>query len=489
MRRNVYINLSAQWAAAASSIVSSVLVARMMQPEELGVFTVVMSVNAILLTVQMAGANEYLLYKGDTSRETRRKVYGLTVLTTLLICILLVAGRPVWISIYGDPGVADVATVMAVQACIGMLCTPIYGMLVREEEFSKVGINHTVSNLALAACQVGFVWAGFSYMGLAYATVVGGIVSLFLLVVLARHHLILVPRFKGLGEIAAYGGKLAGSNMLTIIYVQMPTMIIGALSGLAQSALYGRANMIAQIYNQTIARAIDPVMRARIASVKREGGDPNEIYLQMSHTLVTVSMLFFGFIAITADLIVPLIFGPQWAPASLAMRILTIGLVLTPLTGPTSAIVLAADRPGLLLRIRTLNVLLRLVILVITAPYGLAAIATGIASTAYFNWAQSIGAVRTVADLKLADYFRNLAPGVVVAIVPLIMLAGTRMLFTVFGVDGWYMLVSLTMAMAVFAFGALWVFKHALFDEVRIFASKITRILHGSMARLIGRER
>jgi O-antigen/teichoic acid export membrane protein len=39
MRRSIYLSLAGQWSSAAMSVVASILVARMMQPAELGIFT------------------------------------------------------------------------------------------------------------------------------------------------------------------------------------------------------------------------------------------------------------------------------------------------------------------------------------------------------------------------------------------------------------------------------------------------------------------
>ena len=447
------------------AIVASILVARMMQPEELGVFTVVMSVSVVLNTLQAAGASEILLYSKEVDQDLKRRVLGLTLGTTAIVCAVLVLGRPFSIQTFGTPGAADVADIIAIQTVLAVFTVPVLAMWRREEAFDKLSLVNIIGGATLSALQVGFVFSGYSYLGLAYAALAATFVTLVLTSTFGIRHFILVPSFRGLASIASYGGKLFGANALGTIYSQSTSAIIGALGGVAQSALFGRAYMTAQIYGQTIGRAIDPILNARLASHRRSGVDGNPTLFLFSRYLLTISTMFFGFIAICADLIVPLIFGEQWAPAVPAMQILTAGLVLTPLTSPTAALLLAANQPGTLVRIRLVNVILRIVALVALVPYGLTAIAWGMVATAYCNWAQSVHAAHKVANLPVRRYLLVLFPSLMAGIVPVGLSFVARFGLSEAGTEGWALLVATGAVMAFLSIASLAIAKHPLWTE------------------------
>ncbi len=443
-----------------------------MQPEELGVFTVTMSVAVILSTLQAAGSSEILLYSKEVTSELQRRVLGLTLVTTAIVCAVLVLGRPIWIALFGSPGVADVADIIAVQTAIGAFATPVLAMWRREEAFDRLSLVNIISGATLSVLQVAFVFAGHSYLGLAYAALASTVMTLALSATLGRAHLILKPNFRQLGRVAVYGSKMFGANALGQIYSQSTSAIIGAMGGVAQSALFGRAFMISQIYSQTIGKAVDPILNSRLASERRSGSDGNVVLFLYSRYLLTLAAMFFGFIAICSDLIIPLIFGPQWSAAVPAMQILTAGLVLIPLTSPTAGVLLAADRPGMLIRVRFVNVVLRITALVLLAPISLTAVAWGMVGTAYFNWLQSIHAAHKVADLPIRDYLRMLLPSLIVALIPLALALSARFGLTALGISGWGLLVGTGAAMAGLSLASLAIAKHPIWEELLLLARR-----------------
>lgn len=465
MRRNIYSYLASQWFAAGLAMVSSVLVARMMQPAELGVFTVTMAVTAILATLQTAGANEYLLFSKNADRETRRRVFGMMLILTSLACAGLVLGRPVWIAIYHDPGVADVAVVAAIQMALGVTATPIYAMLTREEQFVRLSAVTVICSLTLSILQVVLVWLGFSYMGLAYAALASTVVYVTAMMILAPQHVTLQPSFRGLGPIMSYGSKLFGVNALSTLHTQAPPMVIGALTGISASALYGRANMVEQIYKQTIARGVDPIVRARLAAERRAGADGFATLTASSRMLLTLSVAFFGFVAVAAGLIVPLIFGPQWSAAAPVMQILCIGLAVIPVNSPTAALLLAADRPGPLLRLRAVALGVRLGLLVLLAPFGLQAAAWGMTAAAYLDHGLSLAAARRYAGLSILPYLQGLWQSFLTGIIPVIVTFLVGYVLEAEGLTGWPLLFGMGVVMAVAVIVSMAVARHPLFME------------------------
>lgn len=466
MRRNVYSTLGTQWVSAAMAIVASVLVARMMQPDELGVFTVTMAMSAILGTFQLAGTSEYLVYAKSIDREARRSVYGLTILQTAAVCAVLLLGRPLWIRMYGNEGVADVAAVMAVQMALYTPFEPINSMLNRQERFDLISLVMIARNGSLSILQVLFVWLGWSYMGLAYAELASGIISCIAFLAVGRRYFLWRPSFRGMGEILGFSGKLVGANVLNMINSNVTPMLIGVLAGLGQSALFGRANMISRIYSQMVSRAIDPLLNARIAADNRQGVGPVRTLTISSRMLLTLSVAFFGFIALTADLIVPLIFGKQWIAAAAPMRALACGFVVWPLTSPTSAMVLAASRPGLLLRIRAINMAVRAIAVVTLAHWGLTAIAVGLAVSSYISLAQALDAARRVAGLDIGQYLLGLRRSLVAALVPLAITAMALLALEASGATDWRLLIGTGLVMAVAQGVSLILFQHPLWQEI-----------------------
>ena len=458
--------LASNWVTAAIAMVASVIVARMMQPAELGVFTVTMAVSGLLSTLQLAGANEYLIYSKIVTTEDRRRVLGMVVILSLITSTAMVAGRPLWISVYGSSGVADVAAILAVQMLVTVLSAPVSAMLTREESFGRISIVDGITAISLSSSQILLVYWGYSYLGLAIASLLSTVISTILFCALGREHFTWRPQFKGLREIASFSSKLFGINALTTLYSQAPAIVIGAVAGLNTSALYGRANMIGQIYQQTISRAVDPIVRARLANEFRDGVPEETFLLASSQLLFVVSLMFFGFVAVVADILVPLIFGEQWAASASAMAILCFGFVVWPLNSPTASLLLANGQPGRLFRLRFINTGLRLVALFSLSPLGLDYVAAGMVATAYVNFALSVQVTHRFAGLAWNIYLKALTPTLAVGVLPVVIVFVLRYAFLDNLADEWLTLLGSGSAMACLALATLWLAKHPLWLEL-----------------------
>ncbi|TIX48973.1 oligosaccharide flippase family protein [Alteraurantiacibacter aquimixticola] len=466
MRRNIYSALTAQSVVAVVSLAASIAVARMMQPAEFGVFSIGLAV-ITLVGVLQRGVGEYLLYAKDDLIETRRSVFGFAFLGTLIGVVAIFASRPLLLEIYESPGVADITMVLPLAMVVILFTMPITNMLAREERFVIINVATAISTIVMSALQVGLVWLGFSYMGLAYATVAAAFAQLLFLIFVAPEHVLLRPSFANMRKIASFGSMMIGSNLLQTMTSQAGQMIIGAMANVSQAALFARAGTVSRLYNQTIPRAIDPLIRARIGAQQRDGLNGLETVLNSSMVMLTVSTAFFGFLAVASDLIVPLVYGEQWAPAAPAMTIIALGLIFWPITSPATAYLTACDRLDVVLRNRIFNLALRVVLLIVLVPYGLEAACLAIMASGYFNAGQLIYALKRYCDTDVAKLLRALIRPFLTGAIPVLITFVAKLALARLGTEGWALLGAIAAVMSGTSLASLFLLKHPLADEIR----------------------
>jgi O-antigen/teichoic acid export membrane protein len=418
-RRNVYIALSTQCIAALFSILATLLVSRFMPARDLGIFAVTMSLTAIIAVFQNSGAHEFLVYQRDdrVDLSMRRSAFGLSLATSLAVAgVLLVAGPQV-AQFYSEPRMVPILAVLALQTAIGALASPNVAMLAREQRFQTSSLISLVSSITLSATQILYTMLDFGPIGLAWATVTSSAVFVILNYIWSREYNLFFPSFKNIKNIAGFGVKILGTNLMVQINNNLPQIILGRLLSLTDAALYSRANATTQIYSQTVARALDPIINARIAHEGRTQSSSSLI--PASQAMLAISAPFFGFIAIFAPWFVPLMFGPQWQAAVLPTTILCWGFLIWPLASPISAVLLAAGRPGLLLRIRMINTIFRAAVVILLARWSLNLACAGISIGLYLYFAHGLIAMRDVVGISIRSYIASLGKSLLVSVVTL----------------------------------------------------------------------
>ena len=128
---------------------------------------------------------------------------------------------------------------------------------------------------------------------------------------------------------------------------------------------------------------------------------------------------------------------------------------------------IAAGHPGVLFRVRAINVLVRIGALIALAPMGLVPVAWGIVATAYVNWIQSMLAARKVANLPLRAYLVALWPSLAVALIPLTCVLLSRIALSASGLAGWNLLMASSLVMGVTSILSLAIFDHPLWQEMK----------------------
>ena len=155
---------------------------------------------------------------------------------------------------------------------------------------------------------------------------------------------------------------LASDNYLGI-------MMLGHFSGTEATALY----KIARNCTTIIKRFMDPLYEAIYPELVKISGlknlnDFSHIIKASTKTLIKISIPVAIILLVFPDVIINLIFGKQYLPAVNALRIVTIGVLVSQLSFWIGPALLALGRPGLRTIIRGCTTIFYVILLLILVP-------------------------------------------------------------------------------------------------------------------------
>ena len=114
---------------------ATVVIARLLSPAEVGVFSLAASLVAIGHVFRQFGVGDFLVQERALDRDLLRAAYGMTLAVSWAIAALLLVAAAPLAMLYREPAVAQVLQVMALSFLlmpIGSICST---MLVRELSF------------------------------------------------------------------------------------------------------------------------------------------------------------------------------------------------------------------------------------------------------------------------------------------------------------------------------------------------------------------
>jgi O-antigen/teichoic acid export membrane protein len=472
VRRSLAYTFAEGYVVTALQFVATFFLARLLTPSETGIWAVAAVFAAIASTFRDFGVAEYLIQEKDLTDEKLRAALAVNIAVSWLmaICLLTASG---WIAdFYREPGVASVMRIQALNFLLVPFGAVTFAVFRRNLNYKPFFWASLLSNVASISTAIGFAWAGFGYMSLAYSSLAGVIVSV-AVATIAR------PKgFPRLPALAGVRGVLNSGTHITGIYVfgQMgksaPELIIGKVLGVAPVAFFSRANGLNELFQRLVLRAAVPVCLPYFAQEARDGKDVREGYLRAVSYLTVIGWPFFIFLAAMAYPAIRALYGSQWlASVPLAQILCAVAAIdVTYLLSKEVLIAQGDARRGNYLQVVTQ--LARIVGLFAAVPFGLPGACWGLLGAACAGAVMSQRALHERIGLTLAHMMDTCKASLAIGVVS----AAPAALWAAFGRmdESNYIYV---LALCSASFGALWLLclrllEHPLWLELRNFTAR-----------------
>ena len=329
MRRLLALTMLQRGLSVSAYIVATMILARILTPGQVGIFSLAAAVLTIAGVVREFGVTEFLMQDKRLDGDRIRAAYGVAIVVAWSLGALILLLRHPIADFYGEPGVAQVLSVMCLTFAILPFATPTTALLYRDMAIAKVLWIQTVAIVAGHVASVVMALMGMGYMALAW----GGVVNTFCMVTILlwtrRDGLRYLPMLRGSGPIWSYCSKYTMSGVFEQAGATIHEFVIGRRFGFAALGLYSRANGLFVQFNQNIARGISRVLLPNFARHARDAtGELREQYVKTLAMYTSVVWPVYALMAVIAPEIIGVMFGKQWAQSAPLLRLLCLGAIV-----------------------------------------------------------------------------------------------------------------------------------------------------------------
>lgn len=298
------------------SLLLGVVLARLLVPEDFGLFAVALTIQAVLASLTDLGLTAYLV-RADDARSRASTVLTMGLLVGLLLAGLMAAVASPLASLMNSPDATDVIRVLSftlVLTGVGSVPTALLQRRFQQGRQLAADLSSFVINAATALL---LIEAGMGAMSLAWARVLGQLVAVVLLFALSHH--LPVPGWNGSVARDAYrfGVHLVGANVLSWVLLNMDYVLVGHTYGAAALGVYVLAFNIASWPTQALSQALRAVALPAFARI--QGTDPGTRtrVLGIAGALaLAASMPLGALLGALAQPVVLAVYGEKWGAAA-----------------------------------------------------------------------------------------------------------------------------------------------------------------------------
>jgi len=309
-------------------MVSAMVIARLLTPNEIGVYSLTMVLVGFIATFRDLGAGQYLVQKKHLATEDIRATWAVQLgLGILFASIIGGASIPV-ARFYAEPRITTIMLVLAANFAITPFQALPYAWLTREMRFDVLASIRVTGALAQAACAITLAWKDFGPVSLAWANLAATIAGIVLAAAIVGGKLPWIPRFRGVRQVVSFGGRITGVAFLNTIRNASPELFLGKLQGMTETGLFSRGHGLVAMFERLIMDAVNAVAFPLFAKQMREGQDVTSLFLRAAALITAVGWSFLACLGILAFPVVRVLYGTQWDLAVDPTRWLAAAMIL-----------------------------------------------------------------------------------------------------------------------------------------------------------------
>ncbi len=345
VRRSVAITFLDKYATLAISVVSTMILSRLLTPEEIGVFSVASIFVLLASILRDFGVADYLVQVDRVTPEALGAAFTLMLFVSWMLAAILWLGAPWAAQFYHEPGVAAVLHVLAVNFLLIPFGAVFMALLKRSMRFEISLRIHLAQSLTHALVAVGLAWWGMGYMSLAWASLSGVVVTVVASLWYRPRDIPVRPRLRGMRAVAHFGGWASLGTLAGQGAASLPELAIGRSFGMAEVGYFSRANGLIQLFDHSVMNAAAPVVMPHFARLRRERGDLAEHALYMVRLVTALAWPFYALLALLAGPVIALLYGHQWDAAVPLAQVLCLYGALKAAAPYASMVLKAVNRP------------------------------------------------------------------------------------------------------------------------------------------------
>jgi len=409
-------------------LASMVILARLLVPEDFGLIAMATALLALLELFGTLGVDMALIQNASATRRHLDTAWTFNIIQGAAIGLGLLALAVPAVHFYNELRLEAVIMCLAVASFIQGFENIGTVMFRKELRFQQEFKLLFCKRLAAFVVTISLAFALRNYWALLGGMIMGRLASVGLSYALQSYR----PRFSlaARSELFHFGKWLVVGNTLYFVTTRCADFVIGKISGAHALGLF---NLSYEISNLPTSDLIAPINRATFPGYAQKAADLESLrdtYLQVVGLVALLAVPAGVGIAAVAEILVPVVLGPNWVEAVPAITALSFYGLLLALKSNNHYVYLALGKS----RIPALLALLQLIILLPLVVVGSARGGANGAALAYLA-AQllfspiSIGVIRHVLRLRVAQlaavFYRPL-------IAAAAMYVGTRLLVVAF---------------------------------------------------------
>lgn len=398
-------------------MVVSIIVARRLMPEDFGVMAILTFFTSVALTIVDSGFSQTLIRKREPSDSDYRSVFLFNVVVALVLYFVLWALAAPIARFYGHSVIRDVAPVLFLLLPINSLCVVQTVMFTREFRFKLLSNIVFFASLVSGVVAVAMAVAGCGIWALVAQRLLQMGIKAVAFWLIRRWRVRGGVSLSALRDMAPFSLRLLATDLIASIYNNVAQLFVGKIYSTASLGYYSQAQKLKDL---AVISTVQSVQGVTYPALSKLSADDEKFSAGYERIVRLLSFVLFpamlGLVAISSDMFM-LLLGERWMPTVPYFRILALSGMVYPLAMVGYNVLKIKSDGRLVVRLEVVKRVVMTLVLCVTIPTGIEAVAWGMTAMAFVEFMLNSGFALRLMSFGVVRLAKALLPSLLLSLV------------------------------------------------------------------------
>ena len=402
-------------AAQGVSFIVSVIIARLLDPTENGVVALILVFINIANVFVTNGFGEALVQKQNSDEIDFSSVFYCSFASAIILYFGLFISAPMIASFYEQPILTGLIRVLAIKIPISAISTIQHAYVSKHMIFKKFFFSTLGGTLFSGVVGIFAAYYGFGPWALVFQYLTNTTIDTIVLFITVPWRPKFVFSASRAKSLIGYSWKLTATGLITSVYNELRSLIIGKVYSPADLAYYNRGNQLPTIVINNLDTAIGKVVFPAMVTCKDDASRLKTLEKKaMSATTYLIFPLLVA-LAVMAEQLITVVYTTKWLPCVPFLRILCVYWATQPIQTMNWQVLKACGRSDLCFKLEIVKKGFGLVLLFATMKISVRALAISACITGILALVINALPVKKLIDYSLTEQIMDLCPAAIMS--------------------------------------------------------------------------
>jgi O-antigen/teichoic acid export membrane protein len=396
---NVMWRFAEQISAQFVSFLVSIVLARLLNPDDYGTLALVMVFVNILQVFVDNGLGNGLIQKKDADDLDFSSVFWVNVVLCIILYLILFIATPYIANIWNYNGLDTALRVVGIIIVISGVKNILQAYVARNMMFKKFFWATLFGTICSAIVGITLAYMGFGIWALVAQKICNAFVDTVILSFTIGWRPKLKISLERVLRILPYSWKYTITVLVDVAYTNIKQLIIGKIYSTSDLAFFNQGEQFPQLIVSNINSSVDSVMFPAMSSIQDDKESIKEIAKRTIRVNSYILCPMMVGLAIIGEILVRIVLTDKWLSCVYFLRIQCFIYMLYPIATTNLNCIKALGRTDIFLNLEIIKIAISVVLMIATMRYGIKIFAIGLVANSLLG-----SAINMMPTSKLIGY-------------------------------------------------------------------------------------